>query len=110
MDYSDFIRAPFSTFSEINQRTYWVYLWSSLFIAIIVYMYYKHTGVIEKKGVFKYLFPSDIYFHRSAINDYLFFYTNFLFQAAFILPLFVIGIVVVSDGINEILVANIKEY
>ena len=110
MDYLYIIISPFSAFTEISQRIHWVYLWSSLLIAVIAYAFYRRTGVLENKGLFKYLFPSEIYFHRSAINDYLFFYSNFLFQAAFIAPLFITVSVVVSDTVNEVLASNFKAY
>ncbi len=35
-----------------------------------------------------YVFPKDIILHRSSLNDYLFFYTDMLFQGSFIVILF----------------------
>lgn len=110
MDYLNIIISPFSAFTEIGQRMYWIYLWSSLLIAVLAYVFYRRTGVLEHKSLFKFIFPKEIYFHRSAINDYLFFYANFLFQAAFIAPLFITGTLSVSDLVNENLTSNIPEY
>lgn len=110
MDYLPIAISPFSAFTEINQRIHWIYLWSSLLIAVIAYMFYRRAGVLETKSIFKFLFPRDIYFHRSAINDYLFFYSNFLFQATFILPLFITGTISISGYVNEVLASNFSEY
>lgn len=101
MDDFSILITPLTLFSEQGQRIYWAYLWSALILAVLVYLYFKRTSVIKHVGVFRYLFPGDIYFHRSAINDYLFFYSNAIFQAVLILPLFAGGTLVVSETIIQ---------
>ncbi len=72
------------------QRIYWIYLLSAFCFAVVVYFILKprsHEG--ERLGLFQYLFPKSIYFHKSAIVDYLYFYVNTLFQIALVFPLFI---------------------
>jgi sterol desaturase/sphingolipid hydroxylase (fatty acid hydroxylase superfamily) len=62
---------------------------------------YANSGI----GVVDYIFPKETLLHRSALNDYLFFYTDILFQGAFIGVLFSSVSVVVSyfteTGLND---------
>jgi len=80
--------SPFALFLANNDRLYWVYLLTSLTIAFFLYLIRKQD--YEKSGVstLDFIFPKDIVFHRSAVNDYLYFYTGMLLQAAFIGALF----------------------
>ncbi|MGJ0516381.1 MAG: creatininase family protein [Methylomicrobium sp.] len=56
-------------------------------------------------GILAFVFPKDIVFHRSAVNDYLYFYTGMLLQVTFIAGLFSSLTYVVSHnveaGLNE---------
>lgn len=86
---SQFI-APLEYLLSQSQRIYWLYLLSALGFAIIVYLLLKPSSSDGKRlGLFQYLFPKAVYFHKSAIVDYLFFYINTLVQILVVFPLFV---------------------
>jgi sterol desaturase/sphingolipid hydroxylase (fatty acid hydroxylase superfamily) len=49
---------------------------------------HKQDYVGQGKSALACVFPKNVFWHQSSINDYLFFYTDMLFQGAFIGVLF----------------------
>ena len=90
-----------------NQRIYWLYLLTALGIAIVIYIFLKPCSNEGKRlGLFQYLFPKSIYFHKSAIVDYLYFYINALVQILVVFPLFV-GTSVAATQLSKSLLDNL---
>jgi creatinine amidohydrolase/Fe(II)-dependent formamide hydrolase-like protein/sterol desaturase/sphingolipid hydroxylase (fatty acid hydroxylase superfamily) len=90
--------SPFELFFTNNDRVYWLYLLSAFTIAFFLYLVYKEDHAKAGIGTLDFIFPKRIVFHRSAVNDYLFFYTDRLFQIAFLGVLFSSLSFVVSQG------------
>ncbi len=76
--------SPFELFITNNDRIYWLYLLSAFTIAYGLTLLRKHTD----EHTMVTISPKAILLHRSSLNDYLFFYTDMLFQGSFILILF----------------------
>ncbi|MDD5265868.1 MAG: creatininase family protein [Methylococcales bacterium] len=87
-DVLDRLTAPFALFFTTNDRVSWLYLLSAFTIAFFLYLVHKQYYARQGKSALAVIFPKDVLWHRSSINDYLFFYTSLLFQGAFISILF----------------------
>ena len=88
LDIVNFLASPFTQFFTATERVYWVYLLSAFWIAYVLfilnkYNYLQFSGQTGVSGLSK-----TILWHPSAINDYLFFYTDMLFRGAFFVTLF----------------------
>ena len=72
-------------FQDPANRFFTLYLAASLGIACIVFYFEaRHDPELKKAGLLRYLFPKQVYTHRSAIADYWFFVVNkLLFALAF---------------------------
>ena len=70
-----------------ENRIYYLYLLSSLLLALFVY-----TRKKKKKSFFSYVFDKRIWLSKSALNDYLIFSFNNLFKVLFIGPYLIIGL------------------
>ena len=95
---SELLFTPFVYFVQSTERVYWLYLVSALTIAVIVFVVCKENENKET-SLFEYLIPIKILTHRSAINDYFFFYANVLFQGAFVVVFFSSLSVIVSGSV-----------
>lgn len=84
----DQLTAPFALFITNTDRIYWLYLLSSFTIAFFLFIVHKQDYAKSGQNAIAVIFPKDVFWHRSSINDYLFFYTGMLFQIAFIGVLF----------------------
>jgi creatinine amidohydrolase/Fe(II)-dependent formamide hydrolase-like protein/sterol desaturase/sphingolipid hydroxylase (fatty acid hydroxylase superfamily) len=96
--------SPFALFLAISDRLYWVYLVTAFTIAFFLYIVHKQDYEQAGIGTLDFIFPKHIVFHRSAINDYLYFYTGMLLQSAFIAALFSSLVVVVSNWVETCLI------
>ncbi len=92
--------APFALFLAINDRLYWGYLLVAFTVAFFLYVTHKQDYEKAGVGTLDFIFPKTIVFHRSALNDYGYFYTNMLLQAAFIGALFSSLAMVVSQRVE----------
>lgn len=55
-----------------TDRTYWPYMLSAYVMGAVVYFWQARSlPVDERTGVFRFLFPANVWGHRSAINDYI---------------------------------------
>jgi len=99
------LTAPFELFFANNQRVYWLYLLSSITIAFFLFLVHKRDYATPSKSALSVIFPGNILWHRSSINDYLYFYTDMLFQAAFIGVLFTS----LSFVVSYLIEANLNE-
>jgi creatinine amidohydrolase/Fe(II)-dependent formamide hydrolase-like protein/sterol desaturase/sphingolipid hydroxylase (fatty acid hydroxylase superfamily) len=97
---ADKFASPFYLFFINNDRVYWLYLLSAFTIAFFLYLVHKEDYAKAGIGTLDFIFPKKIIFHRSALNDYLFFYADMLFQGAFIGVLFSSLSLVVSRFID----------
>lgn len=98
------ITLPFEYLNDPQQRIYWFYLASAFLVASIPYMVKKAKAPKGAyPGLFSYLFPKQIYFNQSAINDYLFFFSNTLFLALLITPAFSLLTINVANLVNSLL-------
>jgi sterol desaturase/sphingolipid hydroxylase (fatty acid hydroxylase superfamily)/creatinine amidohydrolase/Fe(II)-dependent formamide hydrolase-like protein len=92
----DKLISPFELLFINNERVYWLYLLSGFWIALVLFIIRKQEYAESNKNALAVIFPKEVIWHRSSINDYLFFYANMLFQGAFIVILFSSLSVVVS--------------
>jgi creatinine amidohydrolase/Fe(II)-dependent formamide hydrolase-like protein/sterol desaturase/sphingolipid hydroxylase (fatty acid hydroxylase superfamily) len=99
------LTSPFALFMTTGDRLYWVYLLTSFTIAFFLSIFRKQDSQKAGTSSLAFVFPKDIVFHRSAVNDYIYFYTGMLLQVAFIAGLFSSLTYVVSHkveaGLNE---------
>ena len=70
-----------------ENRIYYVYLLSSLLLALFIYKRIK-----KKKSFFSYIFDKRIWMSKSALNDYLIFAFNNLFKVLFIGPYLILSL------------------
>lgn len=82
-----------------ENRIYYLYLLSSLLLALFVYLKRRK----KKKSFFSYVFDKRIWMSKSALNDYLIFSFNNLFKVLFIGPYLIIGLYI-AFYINENLI------
>lgn len=64
-----------------NERIFVLYLASATVIAFLSWLYYRRKSSAQRpdaagKGFFSYLLGREVYFHRSAVQDYLYFLAN----------------------------------
>ena len=82
------LTTPFTLFVTNNDRIYWLYLLSAFTIAFFLFVVHKQEYARSGENALAVILPKSVLLHRSSINDYLFFYTDMLFQGAFIGVLF----------------------
>jgi len=104
-DLAEALFAPLTLFLAMNDRLYWFYLLTAFTIAFFLYIVRKQDYERAGIGTLDFIFPKAIVFHRSALNDYAFFYANMLLQAVFIGALFSSLTVVVSNRVEAGLTA-----
>ena len=105
---TEVITSPFSLFLDNSIRVYWVYLFSALTLAVVLFVFNSTTK--NDKPLLRHLLPLNIIFHRSAINDYVFFYANFLFQATFVTVYFSSLSVIVSAEVLSALINHLPTF
>jgi sterol desaturase/sphingolipid hydroxylase (fatty acid hydroxylase superfamily) len=66
------VSGAITAFSNLQSKTGWLYLLTSILIASIIYALEKRRGSIRSISLTQFLFPREIYLHRSAIVDYKF--------------------------------------
>jgi sterol desaturase/sphingolipid hydroxylase (fatty acid hydroxylase superfamily) len=93
-------------FTFENSRLYWVYLLSSLILALIVlgYVSYRKHGKIKPLLVIQELFDSKIWFHKSALVDYKIFIGNSIILGLAIVPFFVSALLVMDGMKNQMVI------
>jgi sterol desaturase/sphingolipid hydroxylase (fatty acid hydroxylase superfamily) len=65
---------PFRYLIDVNERIFVGYLGTSLVLAVFVYAYLRRKRPDSvPRSLFAYLFPKQVYLHKSAIADYQFF-------------------------------------
>jgi sterol desaturase/sphingolipid hydroxylase (fatty acid hydroxylase superfamily) len=79
---------PIEQFFMPDSQTYWLYLLSSLIIALLLYLVdFFNTQKQEKVSFLQYCFPKDVYLHRSAILDYQNYLPMMAVKSFLIIPL-----------------------
>lgn len=74
------------------ERIFWLYLISALILAFLSWAYYRYLVKTKKPektsgDFFSYVFDKDVYLHRSAIQDYAYFFINAIFTFGIIAQL-----------------------
>lgn len=95
----DTLLQPLMFFNAINERVYWLYLLTAFTIAFFLRIVYQ-TKAKDSSDLISFIFPKHIVLHSSALNDYVFFYTNVLLEKTFILTWFSSVVLVVSDKVQ----------
>jgi len=101
---TDFITATQSVFLRVihvvtdpilvpQSRTFFAYLASSLLIAFVVHAWESQKTSPDKR-VLPFVFPKEVYLHRSALVDYFYFFCNTLLGAFILAPLAGLSLVV----------------
>ncbi|TAF12163.1 MAG: fatty acid hydroxylase family protein [Nostocales cyanobacterium] len=88
-----------------DSQIYWMYLLSSLLIALSIYLI-QFTKTEEKKNFLEYCFPKEVYLHQSAILDYQNYLPMMLLKSFLISPITTILSATVIAGI----VSNFLSY
>lgn len=60
---------PFKQILVSDSQIYWLYLLSSLLIALVIYLL-RFISTEEQKSFLEYFFPKEVFLHKSAILDY----------------------------------------
>lgn len=69
----DAVLAPVNEITELSGKSGWLYVLSSIAIAWCVFVIRRNRGKCSNsRSFFAYLFPREIYTHRSAMTDYKF--------------------------------------
>ena len=75
-----------ATFPMMTQeRLYWIYLLTSLFLAAFIYLFHKRDDK-SLRVLFSFLFPKEIYKHPSAWIDFKYMFVNKLLKIAYLAP------------------------
>jgi sterol desaturase/sphingolipid hydroxylase (fatty acid hydroxylase superfamily) len=56
--------------TSLKSKTGWLYLLTAVLIAVPVYRFERRKALVRATSFFRFLFPREIYLHRSAIVDY----------------------------------------
>jgi len=103
----EIIESIATAFTRFFGRFHWVYLLSALFFALLAWCYHRrHDPQIRNRGFFQYLFPREVWLHRSALLDYRFVIFDKLVLGTFI------GIIsiVLWENQQEILDSDIVDF
>ncbi|MGE0117834.1 MAG: sterol desaturase family protein [Dongiaceae bacterium] len=84
---ADRLQAPLLFMFDPLRRVYWVYLGGALLIAVAVYLYDRRRSRPPGRRLVAYLFPKEIYRHRSTRIDCWFFYVNAVVSGLVLAPL-----------------------
>ncbi len=72
------VELPVSSVTSISQRTHYLYLTGAVVLAFWVYKTQSVTSQERPASFLGYLFPKNVYMHRSAKTDYVFAYVNLM--------------------------------
>ncbi len=86
-----------------SQRIYWLYLASAFLAAVFLLMKSRNFRPFTLKELLAYCFPKEIYTHRSALNDYFYFYFNWVFLGIFFFSFMGLIQPSVSEGVQGVL-------
>lgn len=67
--------SPVAALISPQDRIYWVYLFSSILIAVALHILEKRSR-FSPKDFFRYCFPAKVVFNRSAVLDYIYYPVN----------------------------------
>jgi sterol desaturase/sphingolipid hydroxylase (fatty acid hydroxylase superfamily) len=81
------IETPFSYFTNSEKRIFYIYLISSVFLALLVYL-----GKKRKTSFIQYLFPKKVWISKSAFIDYFLWFINGFVKVLIIGPILIIGL------------------
>lgn len=102
MNWLESLSIPLRYFVEPQQRTYWYSLVIAVFVASLVYVFDRESGKRKTvDGLIKFIFPKEVYFHKSAINDYLYFFSYAFLQLLIILPFFSVVVINVATVVEQ---------
>ena len=99
--------APFLYVARLDQRIYWLYLFVALLLSAWIFIHKDRgkksvspvTGFHRLKEFGSFCFPKEVYGHKSAKVDYLFFVINRIAFPWLIAPL-IVGVTIVSHVSN----------
>jgi sterol desaturase/sphingolipid hydroxylase (fatty acid hydroxylase superfamily) len=66
-----------------GERVYWLYLFTTLLIALLVFVFRSPPG---KTGLVEFLFPKSMWKHESTLADHLYFLINAMLYRALVIP------------------------
>lgn len=82
-----------TAFWSANKRIYWLYLLAAFAVAsAYYYLVVRPKGGKTSIGLLAYLFPSNIWLHRSALVDYKLFLFNNVLKALLITPYLILNV------------------
>lgn len=99
------INEPVRYFTDPAERLFILYLASAIVCAVVVYWIARWRNRADTPHqIFAYLFPREIFFHRSAKADYIFFIVDRILSFLLI-PFFILLIPMIRDPAYGLLVA-----
>ncbi len=76
---------PFKQVLVSDSQIYWLYLLSSLLIALVIYLL-RFINTEEQKSFLEYFFPKEVFLHKSAILDYQNYVPIMLMKSFILIP------------------------
>lgn len=103
---NDFWTVLQNRFLSSDSRLYWLYLISSLALALVVvgFLSYRKHKKVRPFFVIQEIFDKKVWFHKSAILDYKVFLLNSLILALLIIPFFVSSLMVLDGTKNQMII------
>ena len=104
MDIWTHISAPFTIFTDFSNRMAYIYLATSLGVAMIAFMVNKiRKGEANDVSLLRWLLPKDVLLHPSAQTDYAFFLINKMLLAG------IYGSVLITTQIGSFLTTSLLD-
>ena len=97
IDFFNIFSQPFEEFTNPSKRIYWQYILSAYIIALIYLAIFKKEKKINLSG--------KLWFHKSAILDYKYFFLSFFIKIIIIVPI-IVGAKDISIFVYEFLLNN----
>lgn len=103
MNVLEAIASPVQSFLDPGERVYWVYVATTLAIALVVFVCSEGTSQ-RLGGFFRFCFPASVWRHRSAKTDVVYFIINRVVYALLLAPVAVAA----YPFINSLVVAALQ--
>jgi sterol desaturase/sphingolipid hydroxylase (fatty acid hydroxylase superfamily) len=82
-----------------TSRTFLLYLATSYLLAVIVHLVSDRKSE-DKHGPIRYIFPKEVYLHRSAVVDYIYFICNTVLGGIILVPFAGLGVIVSREVVS----------
>lgn len=102
MNLFEAIASPVHSFLDPGERVYWLYVATTLAIALVIFVRYE--GRTQRlSGFFRFCFPGEIWRHKSTRTDVVYFIINRVVYALLLAPFAVVAYPFVNYVVVEVL-------